>query len=225
MRLAVTGEPSGGRPRTGSSFRERVAAAAAGAAADSVPVAGLELSFTLRSGHWVDLDTLTETALGGLRDSGLVARGQRGLEVLLATKAVGAPSGLLAHARPAADLLARPVPGAVLLDVTGPALASSPDRRAKRAWRARVEAAWRRRPPVVGDVWAEVVQTGPGSITGGLEALLDVLEPVLGRDPRGRPWQEFFPLDDRIVWLRVRRAASGPARRLRLGSVDAAAGP
>lgn len=220
----MPGEPSGGRPRTGSSFRERVAAEVSAAAVGAAPVEGLELAFRLRPGHWIDLDTLTETALGGLRDAGVLARGQRSLDALVSTKAFGAPPGLLVLTRPAADLRARAVPGEVLLDVTGPALASSPDREAKRGWRARVELAWGR-PAVVGDVWVEVVHGESGSITRGLEALLDVLEPVLGRDPRGRPWQEFFPYDDRVVWLRVRRAGSGPARRLRLGVVSARSVP
>lgn len=223
MRLVVAGEPSGARPRTGASFRERVAAEAAGVGPP--PVDGLELAFTLRSGHWVDLDTLTETALDGLRDAGVLPRGRRGLDALIATKAFGTPSGLRAWGRAAGLLSARPAPGECLLDVSGPGLASSPDRAAKRSWRARVEGGWDGRPVVVGDVWVEVVHAEEGSVTRGLEALLDVLEPVLGRDPRGRPWQEFFPNDDRIVWLRVRRAASGPGRRLRLGTVGSAAGP
>ncbi|MDQ3276200.1 MAG: hypothetical protein M3Q39_14545, partial [Actinomycetota bacterium] len=54
---------------------------------------------------------------------------------------------------------------------------------------------------------------------GPLEVVLDALEPVLGRDPRGRQWQAFFPNDHRVVWLRVLRAADGPAVRLRLGTL------
>ncbi len=223
MRLFVPGEPSGARPRTGGSFRERVASEAADARTGTEPVDGLELAFTLRPAHWVDLDTLTETTLAGLRDAGILPRGHHGLDALVATKSFGEPSGLIVRSCRAADLCDLPEPGAVLLDVAGPALPSAPDRAAKRDWRARVEASWRSRPTAVGDLWAEVVHAEAGSIMRGLEALLDVLEPALGRDPRGRPWQEFFPYDDRIVWLRVRRAASGPPRRLRLGRVRAPA--
>jgi hypothetical protein len=205
--LRIPGEPSGTRPRTGSSFRERVAAAAGALERGHGPgVDGLDLAFALRPGHWVDLDTLTETALAGLRDGGVLPRGLAGLDGILATKAFGEDPGLEVWVRAAATLRSQPRPGPLLLEVTGPAMTSAPDRAAKRAWRALVADAWGARPTPPGDVWVEVVRAGAGSLTRGLEGLLDALEPVLGRDPRGRPWQEFFPNDDRIVWLRVARA-------------------
>ncbi len=68
-------------------------------------------------------------------------------------------------------------------------------------------------------MWADVALHGGGSLLGPLEVTLDALEPVLGRDPRGRDWQEFFPNDHVIGWLRVRAcharagAAPGPSGR------------
>lgn len=60
----------------------------------------------------------------------------------------------------------------------------------------------------------------PGSLFGPLEVVLDALEPILGRDPRGRDWQEFFPNDDRITWLRVRRTQpSAKPLSLAIGSI------
>jgi hypothetical protein len=87
-----------------------------------------------------------------------------------------------------------------------------------RAWRRRIAEQWRDAEILTGDVWADVALGGSGSLLGPLEVVLDALEPVLGRDPRGRGWQEFFPNDHRIVWLRVRRVAK-PALRLRLGPI------
>lgn len=75
---------------------------------------------------------------------------------------------------------------------------------------------WAPRRPLDGMVWAELLTAGTRSLLSGSEAALDCLEPVLGRDPRGRDWQEFFPFDDRIVWLRLSRHTRGPAVRLRL---------
>lgn len=217
MILHVPGEPSGARPRTGTSFRERVALHAAAHAEEIVPVQALDLAFTLRPGHWVDLDTLTETALAGLRDAGVLPRGLRGLDAVLATKRFGEDRGLRLARLPTKAVLGAAPLGPVALEVAGPALGSSPDREAKRAWRDLVAAAWGNRRPPAADVWVEVARSDARSITGGLEALLDVLEPVLGRDPRGRPWQEFFPNDDRIVWLRTVRGPGDAPLRLRLG--------
>ncbi|MBA2528625.1 MAG: hypothetical protein H0V19_01465, partial [Euzebyales bacterium] len=88
---------------------------------------------------------------------------------------------------------------------------------AKAAWRDAVAATWARRPVLAGDVWADVALRVGGSLLGPLEVVLDGLEPVLGRDPRGRDWQDFFPNDHLVNWLRVTRSTRGPALRLTLG--------
>jgi hypothetical protein len=185
-------------------------------------VTGLRLDFTLRPRQFVDLDTLTETALGGLRDAGLHARGFPDLDVVLATlRREGAP-GLDITTAEAAPLRQAVPPGPAALDVAAehvpPATAAG-----KRAWRQRIAAAWSAPPLLTELVWADVALAVPGSILGPLEVVLDALEPVLGRDPRGRDRQEFFPGDDRIVWLRVRRESrrGAPPLRLRLGPARA----
>jgi hypothetical protein len=184
----------------------------------------MRLAFTLRPRRFVDLDTLVETALAGLRDAGALRRGAPDLDVVLATKATGAtataPTGLRVDAVAGAALRAQPHPGPALLDAGSAALPGA-RREGKRAWREVLHGAWRGRGPLGGEVWAEVALAVPGSIVAPLEPILDALEPVLGRDPRGRDWQEFFPADDRITWLRVRRdqRPGAPALRLVLGPV------
>ncbi|MDP9405978.1 MAG: hypothetical protein M3O86_05160, partial [Actinomycetota bacterium] len=69
---------------------------------------------------------------------------------------------------------------------------------------------------------ADVALCSAGALLSPLEVVLDALEPVLGRDQRGRDWQEFFPNDHVVTWLRVRRVARGPALTLRLGVVPTA---
>ena len=105
------------------------------------------------------------------------------------------------------------------LDVRAAAVPRS-DRAAKREWRAAIAAAWDGRDHVDADAFADVTFASRSSLLGPLEMVLDALEPVLGRDPRGRTWQEFFPNDHRILWLRVRRGGDAPVR-LRLGPLGA----
>lgn len=212
--VVVHGMPAGlGR----GTWRRAVADAAAG-----TPVAdGVSLAFTLPAARWVDLDTLAESTLAGLRDAGAWRRGYAGLDAVVATRGDGHDPGVVIRTAAAATLQRRRPPGRIALDATGARLARSGDRDAKRAWRAQVAAAWGDRPPLAGPVWADLQLRVDGSVVGPLEPALDALEPVLGRDPRGRRWQEFFPNDHLIRWLRVRRSPSLPAPlRLRLGPVD-----
>ena len=172
----------------------------------------------LRPGKWVDLDTLTESTLRGLRDAGAVAPRYGGLDMIVATKRFGSPTGVTAR-RATAEERSGPAPGSAEIDAHDDVVPRPGNAAAKRAWREVLAAAWAQRPALSGDVWADVSFAIDGSLLGPLEVVLDALEPVLGRDPRGRTWQEFFPNDDRIVWLRVRRR-DGPAVQLRLGALD-----
>ncbi len=188
------------------------------AAAGLPPTRGVRLDFVLAPGRWVDLDSVVEVAVAGLRDGGALGPRFATLDALVATKCEGTPTGVTATAAETGELLALPAPGAAAVDVAVPALPRPGDRDAKRALRARLAEAWQGRALLEGAVWAEVGIAATGSLLPALEPALDTLEPVLGRDPRGQPRQEFFPNDDRIVWLRVLRATpTGPALRLRLG--------
>ena len=178
----------------------------------------VSFAFVLVDGTWVDLDTLVETTAQGLRDAGALEPRYRGLDGLVATKSFGSPAQARVSPLPA-SLLQSPPPGPVLLDVADDVVPRPGNRDAKRAWRHQLARGWRDGPPLTGSVWAEVTLDIPGSLFGPLEVILDALEPVLGRDPRGRDWQEFFPNDDRVTWLRVRRAA-GRAVRLRMGTLS-----
>ena len=189
------------------------------AAADLVVDDGLRLDFTIAPTHWVDLDTLAESTLHGLRRAGLLAPRFVGLDSILATKQAGAPTGALLTPAPADALAAVPVPGHVELDVASDVVPRPGNREAKTRWRERLRGAWVPRPALDGAVWAEVRLATPGSLLGPVEVVLDALEPVLGRDPRGRDWQQFFPNDHCIDWLRVLRLRSGPALSLRLGRI------
>lgn len=205
---------SGAAART---WRRRVAAAAAGAA----PADGVVLAFTVAATRWVDLDTLAEETLAGLRDAGVWRRGFGGLDALLATRRDGTDPGAVIEPIAAAALRRRRPPGPVALDATGKKVPRPGAIAGKRAWRRRLADVWSGRPALTADVWADLELDVGGSLLGPLEPALDALEPVLGRDPRGRQWQEFFPNDHVIRWLRVRRARAGaPALRLRLGPID-----
>jgi len=197
-------------------WRAAVAAAAAGSAGMGD---GALLAFRLPAGRWVDLDTLVVATLSGARDAGALAPGLRGLDALLATKGAGDPPGAELRGVRAASLRRRRVPGPEAVAVSSDRLPRPGQRSHKLAWRDAISTAWGDRPVLDGDVWTDVALRVDGSLLGPLEVVLDALEPVLGRDPRGRQWQAFFPNDHRVVWLRVLRAAVGPAVRLRLGTL------
>jgi len=227
--IVVLGSPGGPRGRR---WRDAVggAATAAGAGfaspgARSVgagrgqdPVSGAVFDFTLEPRRWIDLDTITEVTVAGLRDAGVWARGLRHLDALLATKRTGPVPGVRVELSTAAALRAAPRPGPAALDLAVPVLPRPSGRAEKLALREHLARAWGDRPLLDGGVWVEVTMASTGSLLGPLEPTLDTLEPVLGRDPRGH--QEFFPRDDLVVWLRVLRSGHGAVRpRLRLGLV------
>jgi hypothetical protein len=191
----VEGRPAAALRREGErAWRARVADAARLLG----PVRGVRLDFVLAPGRWVDLDSLVEVAVAGLRDGGVT------LDALVATKAEGAPTGLAVEVEEPVGLAAAAPPGPAAVRIASP-VARPGDRAAKRALRGRIADAWGERAPLEGPVWADVALATRGSLLATLEPALDALEPVLGRDPRGQPRQEFFPHDDRILWLRVRR--------------------
>ncbi len=208
--LTVEGLPSGSR-----AWRGAVAQAAGTLAVGD----GLALRFTLPARRWVDLDTLVEATVAGLRDAGAVAPRLAGLDAVVATKRPGTAPGAALAARRAATLAGRRAPGRVALTVATDDVPRPGGRERKRAWRARIAAAWGANAPLDGAVWADVALRSAGALLAPVEVVLDALEPVLGRDPRGRDWQEFFPNDHVVTWLRIRRVAQGPALTLRLGPV------
>lgn len=210
-RLALSGRPTGA-----AAWRRHVAVRAADVHAGA---SGVEMAFTLAPGAWVDVDTLAHNTLAGLRDAGALAPRFAGLDAVLATKATkaaGASAGAVLRLVSAVTLQRRRRPGPVALDVSSQRPPRPGDRAQKRAWRERIAQQWGDRAPVLGDVWADVALGVAGSLLGPLEVVVDALEPALGRDPRGRDWQEFFPNDHRIRWLRVSRDVT-PGVHLRLG--------
>lgn len=208
--LTVDGLPAGSSSAAGRRWRSLVAERAAGLQVG----AGIEVAFRLPEGRWVDLDTILTTTLAGLRDAGALRPRLAGLDSVVATKRTGDLPGVRLQTASASMLERRRTPGPTLLDVTGDSVPR--DRAGKEALRAAVARVWADRPLLTEEVWAEVRLCGTGSLLGPLEATLDCLEPCLGRDPRGRDWQRFFPNDHRITWLRLSRATT-PALRLRVG--------
>ena len=209
MTVTVKGLPSGAR-----SWRQAVAEQAVGVVVED----GLELAFSLPPGRWVDLDTVTETTVAGLRDAGAVAPGLAGLDAIVAARADSLHAGVTIRAAPATGLVRRDPPGPVALVATSDSTLR-PDRGSKRAWRNVIADSWGTRAALTDGVWADVVVAGSRSLLATLEITLDALEPVLGRDPRGQQSQEFFPNDHLIRWLRVRRRTEGAPLTLNLGPV------
>ena len=210
-RLSIAGRPTGAGP-----WRRHVAGQASLA---PVAVSGVALDFRLPPTAWVDVDTLAENTLAGLRDAGVLPPRFAGLDAVVATKTSSDDPGATIELAEADVLQRRHAPGRAAIDVTGDRLPRSGDRSGKRAWRERIATQWGEREMLTGPVWADVALGVTGSLLGPLEVVVDALEPVLGRDPRGRDWQEFFPNDHHIVWLRVRRVAT-PAVRLRVGALS-----
>jgi len=184
------------------------------------PTRELRLDFVLAPGRWVDLDSVAEVAMAGLREGGTLGPRLATLDALLATKREGEATGVTVTTAEPGTLARLPRPGEQAVAVTAERLPLPGDKAAKRALRTALAEAWGGRAALEGPVWAEVALTTGGSLLAALEPALDTLEPVLGRDPRGQPRQEFFPNDDCIVWLRVLRAAPPrPPLRLAVGRV------
>ena len=203
-----------GLPAGTAAWRHHVAVSAAGLTVGD----GVDLAFDLPLTKWVDLDTIVESTLAGLRNGGVVPARFAGVDAIVARRADALQPGVVVRGVAAGALVRRRPPGAAQMVATTEALPR--DRDSKRAWRDTIAAAWGDRPLLAEPVWADVVFVGSRSLLGALEPALDALEPVLGRDPRGRSWQEFFPNDHIIRWLRVRRHSEGPQLTLQLGAFD-----
>jgi hypothetical protein len=212
----VAGRPAAaGRSAEDRAWRSAVAASAA--KLGLLRAVGIDL--TVRPGRWVDLDSLLEVVVAGLRDGGAVAPGLRTLDGLVATKREAAPEGAHLTALDPAEVWAAVPPGPTCLRVEADVVPRPGDRTGKRRLRGLVGG--QAHGHLAGAVWADVALGVPGSLLTPLEPTLDALEPVLGRDPRGRTGQEFFPNDHLIGWLRVRRTTDPPPLRLSLGTLDA----
>jgi hypothetical protein len=99
--VEVAGSPIGGEnPPHERLWRKRVADQCLGVG----PTRAVSLSFRLEPHRRVDLDNLVRPALAGLRDAGVFARGFTNLDLIVATKVVALPPGLLVET----DEVARP---------------------------------------------------------------------------------------------------------------------
>ena len=90
------------------------------------------------------------------------------------------------------------------------------DRVAKLRWREAIAQAWPYEPlqglPAALDIAVDTAL----SFKDLLKPIIDGLEPVLGRDPRGH--LELSPNDHLITWLRVLRSPGPPTLRLQLAT-------
>lgn len=193
MRLVVPGSPIGGEDARERGWRARVAAAAAPSALTDVRT--LTLAFTLEPDRRVDVDNLARPALAGLRDAGWFSRGFKSLDVLTVTKGTGdAPRLEVCPKAAPTDLDAT-----VDVQLFSTNLLPAEGRHdLKRLWREAVADAWPR-APLKGPLEVQLGFGGRRSLVELLKPNLDALEPILGRDPRGR--LEFCPLDDKITRL------------------------
>ena len=197
--ISISGSPIGGEnPPHEQGWRERVAEHCAEAA----PSRSVALAFRVEPHRRVDLDNLIRPALAGMRDAGIFRWGYRNLDLLVAAKQPTDSPGLdivLDDSEVRAHL---DRPGPVLLRATSSTLPRDGDRASKAAWRDRVAGSLIDR--INGDECWVVIETNTTlSLEGIMKPVIDGLEPLLGRDPRGR--LEFVPHDDKIVYLVVRR--------------------
>lgn len=167
----------------------------------------------------IDLDNLVRPALDALRDAGVFGRGFRDLDALVAAKAAASPVGLGVMLMTAQETgSVRPLAG-VLLTLEHGGLPRDGNRVAKVRWREAVAQAWPYAPlqglPVVLDVRVSTSL----SFKDLLKPIIDGLEPVLGRDPRGH--LEFSPNDHLITGLRMLRSPGPPTLSMQLAPLGA----
>lgn len=211
----VAGSPIAGEDRRERAWRNEITTTAADAGAPCSR--GVSLHFCLEVGRArIDLDNLIRPALDALRDAGVFGRGFRDLDALVAAKAAASPVGLEVTLMTAKDVGALPPPGELLLTVEDWGLPRDGDRVAKLRWREAIAQAWPYEPlqglPAALDIAVDTVL----SFKDLLKPIIDGLEPVLGRDPRGH--LEFSPNDHLITWLRVLRSPRPPTLRLQLAT-------
>lgn len=211
--IEVPGPPIGGEnPPHDRAWRRRVAEVAAG----QPPVAAVGLDFRLREGRRVDLDNLVRPAMAGLQDAGMFGRGYRSLELLVASKIVDHREGLWVEVGDEVVGSTAADRGRQLFSLAASAIPREGDRASKVGWRDAVRTGYAA-PPVDGPVWVDIVTRTTGSLVALMKPVIDGLEPLLGRDPRGR--LEFVPNDHLVERLTMRRDLDLPA------AVVVAAGP
>jgi hypothetical protein len=198
--IEIAGSPIGGEnPPHDRLWRNQVADQCHGLA----PTRAVSLSFRLEPHRRVDLDNLVRPALAGLRDAGVFARGFTTLDLIVATKVIALPPGLLVETDEKAVLRsARSRPGTAVLCATSERMPRDEDRRSKAAWRRCVSDAFDGEP-LERPCWIEIATNATRSLEALMKPVIDGLEPLLGRDPRGR--LEFVPNDDKVAHLTVRR--------------------
>lgn len=211
MRVRVNGTPIGGEDPREHAWRASVAAEAKRLGISSVK--SVSLGFTLDPGRRVDVDNLARPALAGLRDAGWFTRGYKTLDRLVVTKAQGEDVGVeIVPSAPPPDLDTDVDVQIVSKNV----VPSEGKHDVKRMWRDAVRDTWSR-PPLEGPVEVQLGFRTKLSLVDLLKPNIDALEPVLGRDPRGR--LEFCPLDDKIARLHAWRISGDFAMIVRIVSV------
>jgi hypothetical protein len=164
----------------------------------------------------VDLDNLARLAVSGLRDAGVITRGTDDIRSIVMTKRPGSKVGLgVGFVWTEDEVVPEPFPNGPDLDVAADLLPSEDSIAQKLAWRDAIAAAWPQLP-VDGFVGVEITTTRRVSLVGLLKPVIDGLEPYLGREPLGAG--RLRPRDERVVWLKVSRAADGPVLRVRAGA-------
>jgi hypothetical protein len=208
MQVRVNGTPIGGEDPREQAWRASVAAEASRLGIANVNC--VSLAFTLEPGRRVDVDNLARPALAGLRDAGWFTRGYKTLDRLVVTKTHGANVGV--------EILPTAAPPNLDADVdvqifSKNIIPSEAKHDIKRMWRDAVRDTWQK-PAMDGPVEVQLGFRTKLSLVDLLKPNIDALEPVLGRDPRGR--LEFCPLDDKITRLSAWRISGDFAMVVRV---------
>lgn len=182
-------------------------------------VNSVSLAFTLEPGRRVDVDNLARPVLAGLRDAGWFTRGYKTLDRLVVTKAHGENVGV--------EILPTASPPDLGVDVDVQIFAknvipSEGKHDIKRMWRDAVRDTWSK-PPMDGPIELQLGFRTKLSIVDLLKPNIDALEPILGRDPRGR--LEFCPLDDKITRLTAWRISGDFALLVRVIGAQSTSAP
>lgn len=209
--LEVAGQPIGGEDAREHAWRDRIAMAAVGAGEHE----SVHLHFRMAEPDRVDLDNLVRPVLAGLRDADVFRRGYGNLRAVSAEKTSERLAGVvMSLGRSAA------APKPAFVTVTSAELPHAEQPATRSAWRARVAEAYSG-PAISAHVYVDVAVSTPRSMEGLMKPIIDGLEPVLGRDPRGR--LVHVPNDHLVRWLRFRRVPDGPRLTMRLGLLRARA--
>lgn len=211
----VAGSPIAGEDRRERAWRTEITTTAADAGAPRSRGASLHFWLEVCRAR-IDLDNLVRPALDALRDAGVFGRGFRDLDALVAAKTAASPVGLGVTLMPAEDVRALQPPGELLLTMEHRGLPRDGNRVSKVRWLEAIAQAWPHEPleglPVGLDIRVDTAL----SFKDLLKPIIDGLEPVLGRDPRGH--LEFSPNDHLVTWLRVVRSTGPPTLRLQLAT-------